>query len=168
MPYAKDVIIGVILLLWMAQRQLQPRPLSGRLLVWPVIVGLYAIYEAIQSPHVDPAGWISLIVTLLVSLAVGLVRGHLTRLYQENGQWMIAGSWKSLLFWLVTIPIRWGLRLVLVPLLGPGAALHGPASALPYLFAITGLLAGRAIAITLRHPDAVRQARMRLARRRSL
>ncbi|MCL6599241.1 MAG: hypothetical protein K6T81_10935 [Alicyclobacillus macrosporangiidus] len=168
MPYAKDVVIGVVLLVWVAQRQLRPRPLSSRLLVWPAILALYSLYEAAQSPHVNMAGWVALIVTLLVSLAVGLVRGYLTRLYQENGQWMIAGSWKSLLFWLVTIPIRWGLRLVLVPLLGPGAALHGPFSALPYLFSITGLLAGRVIGIALRHPDAIRQARMSPARGRRL
>lgn len=156
---AKDIILGIIILVVIIQRQLTPRPLSGRLMLLPLILGAYALYEAAGNSTVQFAGWVSLLLTLAMSLIVGLVRGRMTRLYQENGRWMIAGSWQSLLLWLVSIPIRYGLRFLLVPLLGEGAAFHGSSASLPYLFSITGLLLGRALMLYLRHPEAVRQAR---------
>ncbi|WP_067621446.1 hypothetical protein [Alicyclobacillus acidiphilus] len=166
MPIAKDIIIGAIILILIIRRQLTPRPLSGRLLVLPLILGAYALYEAASNPSIAWAGWVSLMLTLALSFLVGLIRGRIVRVYQENGVWMVAGSVKSLLLWLVSIPIRYGLRFALVPLLGAGAAFHGPSSSLPYLFSIAGLLLGRALMLTLRHPEAVRQARQNhLARR---
>ncbi|MDQ0191380.1 hypothetical protein JI721_06010 [Alicyclobacillus cycloheptanicus] len=156
--YARDIIIGIVLLGVLIQRQLTPRPLSGRLLLLPGILGVYAIYAAAGNAQVGLAGWISLLVTLVLSLVVGLIRGRLTHVYQENGRWMVAGSWKTLVFWLASIPIRYGVHFLLVPLLGPGAAFQGSTSTLPYLFSIAGLMLGRAAMLALRHPEAVRQA----------
>ncbi|MFD1678272.1 hypothetical protein [Alicyclobacillus fodiniaquatilis] len=159
MPTAQDVILGIVILLFVVKRQLSPRTLSGGLLFLPLILGAYALYEAAGDSMVQIAGWISLLLTLAMSFIVGLIRGRMTRIYQENGRWMIAGSWQSLLLWLVSIPIRYGLRFLLVPLLGEGAAFHGQTAPLPYLFSIAGLLLGRALILALRHPEAVRQAR---------
>ncbi|GEO27329.1 hypothetical protein AAC03nite_31140 [Alicyclobacillus acidoterrestris] len=159
MPMAKDIMLGIVILAIIVKRQLVPRPLSGRLLILPLIFSAYAFYETAGNSTVHLAGWVSLILTFLLSLIVGFIRGHLTRVYQENGQWMVAGSWKALLFWLLSIPIRYGLRFLLVPLLGAGAAFHGQSSSLPYLFSISGLLLGRACMLALRHPEAVREAR---------
>jgi hypothetical protein len=159
MPIAKEVILGIVILALVIQRQLVPRPLSGRLLVLPLILGAFSLYEAAGNPGVRLTGWVSLVLTMALSLVVGLIRGRMTRVYQENGHWMVSGSWKSLLFWLLSIPIRYGLRFLLVPLLGDGAAFHGQTSTLPYLFSISGLLLGRALMLALRHPEAVQQAR---------
>lgn len=96
MPIAKDVILGIIILALLVQRQLVPRPLSGRLLILPLILGAISLYEAVNNPGVYLASWISLALTMLLSLLVGLIRGRMTRVYQDNGRWMVAGSWKSL------------------------------------------------------------------------
>lgn len=164
----KDIIVGGIILVLLIRRQLVSRPLSGKLLSLPLILGGYAFYSAANNSQVQIVGWVSLLVTMALSLVVGLIRGRMTQVYQENGRWMVAGSWKSLLLWLCSIPIRYGLRYLLVPLLGEGAAFHGQMSSLPYLFSISGLLIGRALILTLRHPEAVRQARQdHLAARRA-
>ncbi|WDL97610.1 hypothetical protein [Alicyclobacillus sp. ALC3] len=160
MPMAKDIFIGIIILAILVQRQLVPRPLSGRLLVLPVILALYSLYEAVGQPSIQLTGWISLILTFLLSFIVGLIRGRMTRVYQENGLWMVSGSWWILLFWLLSIPIRYGLSFLLVPLLGAGAAFHGSLTTIPILFSVCGLVLGRAVLLTLRHPVAVREARM--------
>lgn len=139
---AKDIILGIVILAIIVQRQLVPRPLSGRLLILPLLFSAYAFYEAAGNSTVQLAGWVSLILTLLLSLIVGFIRGHMTRVYKENGQWMVAGSWKALLFWLLSIPIRYGLRFLLVPLLVPAQPFTANRAHCPICFPFPGFYSG--------------------------
>ncbi|MCZ8514317.1 hypothetical protein O9H85_18170 [Paenibacillus filicis] len=82
---AKDIILGIIILVLVAQRQLKPRPLSGRLLLLPLILGAYALYAAAGNPTVQIPGWISLLLTVVLSFFVGLIRGRVTRVKMVVG-----------------------------------------------------------------------------------
>lgn len=148
------VWIGLLVHVVMLKRQIEPRPMRKSLSALPVLLLAFAIYLAAQA-SVQTGEGLSLLLTALMGAGVGILQGKFTRVYQANGTWMMAGSIVSLALWLLSVPIRYGVRIGFVQVFGFHVALTGQYAYVPFLFSLAGILLGRALYLIFRYPNEV-------------
>ncbi|MEC0370311.1 hypothetical protein [Paenibacillus chibensis] len=149
--------IGVLVILILAARQLNAKPMKRSLFVLPIIMFGYGLYFCASS-GVQTGEAVSLAIMTVMSLAVGFVQGHLTRVYQHNEVWMIAGSWLSVAVWLFSLPIRFIVKYGFIHLFNIPVVLTGDRMFVPFLFAVARIVLGRAIYFAVKYPDEFMEA----------
>lgn len=154
MSAASMIILVLVILLMMVRRQLTPRPLTVRLLYVPLILLFLAVYQAGDFPKLGMLNWVSFIVSLALGLVAGLVAGNFTKVFEQNGQWMVVGSLLTLGIWVLSVPFRFGVRLVMNVLFHV-PALPQKAEFIPYLFSIAGILLGQILMVLFKNPSHV-------------
>jgi hypothetical protein len=94
---------------WSLYRQLQVHPVTGASLVrLPIILGIVGAVVAGSSlfgllrPPLLPFTLLSLI----VGVAAGILRGFQVRTWQQAAQWFTQGTWLTVAIWLVMIAIK--------------------------------------------------------------
>jgi hypothetical protein len=146
-----NIFLALLILVLLIKRQIQPRPIKSSLYIFPIILLLYGSYLA-SDAGVKTLEGISLGLSVFLGLLVGLVQGRFTRVFQQNGIWMVAGSFLSLSVWLLSIPIRFLIKMSFILVLHIPVHLTGEYSFVPYLFSLAGIIGGRAIYLAIKYP----------------
>lgn len=148
----KNVVIGLLIFIVVIRMQLRSRQLSARQFVLPLLVLLFGMYAAAGIEGIATGDWVVLFTGFIVSVAAGMVQGRFVRVFQEGGIWYIAGSLASIGMWLVSIPIRYGLKWGMSSLIATPELFSGDHFMIPFLFSIAGLMLGRIVMVSIRYP----------------
>jgi len=146
-----NIFLALLILVLLIKRQLEPRPIKSSLYTFPIILLLYGSYLA-SAAGIKPLEGIALGLGVLLGIIVGLIQGRFTKVFQQNGIWMVAGSFWSLAVWLLSIPIRFLIKMSFIQILHIPVHLTGEYTFVPYLFSLAGIIAGRAIYLALKYP----------------
>ncbi|KEO83849.1 DUF1453 family protein [Tumebacillus flagellatus] len=150
----KTLVIALLIFLVVIRAQLRSRQLSARQFFLPLLVLLFGMYTAASIPGIAVGDWVTLFVGTVLGLIVGMIQGKFVRVFQEGGVWYIAGSIASVGLWLVSIPIRYGLKYGMSALIATPDLFSFDSNnfMVPFLFSIAGLMLGRIIMVCLRYP----------------
>ncbi|MHB8618007.1 MAG: hypothetical protein ACYDAG_00290 [Chloroflexota bacterium] len=133
---------------------------ARQLWIVPVILFFLAVGNAPGSMLLDGRLLAATMLSIALGLMVGAFRGWTTTLFRDaNGVLWQKGSPATAGIYLATIPVRFGLRYLLLG--GAALAVAGTGSkeaAFSYLVMALALFAGRSAAIILRHPDVLDDA----------
>ncbi|NQX66136.1 DUF1453 family protein [Paenibacillus alba] len=149
------IVLAVIFL--MVRRQLGTRTVSRRMVILPLILLVYGFYMASSISGMDAGGWLLLILGAVIGFPIGIWQGILTKVFREGGVWMTKGSPIGLAVWLLSIPVRYGLRFGLAYVIPTHASFTGGNASIPFLFAIAGIVLGRLVGICMKHPQVTQQ-----------
>jgi hypothetical protein len=163
------ILLALAILLVLISNHLKPKPLKRSLFTMPVILLIYAVYLA-SDAHVQSGEAISLAISLILGGVVGMIQGKIVKVYQEHGVWWVAGSFVTLLIWLISIPIRLIVKYGYIQLLHVPTVLTGKLAYVPFLFSLAGILIGKVFILSLRYPKQMKAAandEYRTSRRRA-
>jgi hypothetical protein len=146
-----NIFLALLILVFFIKRQIVPRPIKSSLYTLPIILLLYGSYLA-SKVGIEIMEGVSLGLAFLLGIIVGLIQGRFTQVFQQNGIWMVAGSLWSLGVWLLSIPIRFLIKMSFIQVLHTPVHLTGEYSFVPYLFSLAGIIAGRAIYLAIKYP----------------
>jgi hypothetical protein len=151
------LFIGFLLLIMLMLRQFRPRPIKRSLFTLPLLLLAYGIYVSSQA-GVEVGEGAALLLVTLMGLAVGLVQGRFTRVFEMDGVWMASGSVASVAIWLLSIPIRYVVKLGFIMLFDIPVHLTGAGAFVPFLFSLAGIVLGRAVYLAAKHPEEMTKA----------
>lgn len=151
------IFLAILILILLVNRQLKPRPIKGSMLLLPLLLMLYVSYLAYQA-GIEGGEAISLLLTTVMGIGVGWLQGRYTSVYQHNGIWMTVGSIKSILVWLLSIPIRLIVKYGFVEMLSIKIHLVDEFTYLPLLLSLSAIVLGRSLYLTFRYPVEFREA----------
>ncbi|PWK08442.1 hypothetical protein [Tumebacillus permanentifrigoris] len=148
----QNVVIGLAIFIIVIRAQLRSRQLSSRQFFLPLLVLLFGMYSAASISGIAVGDWIVLFTATLLGVAAGLVQGKYVRVYQEGNTWFVAGSLASIGLWLLSIPIRYGVKYGMSALIATPELFSGDHFMIPFLFSIAGLMLGRIAMVCIRYP----------------
>jgi len=147
-----NLLIGALILLIMIRSQLGAKPLKRTAYTLPLLLLLFAVYAS-QQANVQAGEGVAMSICVALGAVVGLIQGRLIHVYSENGIWWTQGSWLTLLIWLTSVPIRFGVKYGIMELFDIPAQLTGTNAYVPFLYSIAGILLGKAVMLTIRYPN---------------
>lgn len=151
-------IIGLLILFFVVRRQLQARPIKSDLFLLPVLLLFYGAYAASQA-SVGIGESISLALGLAMGLAIGWAQGFFTSVYRINGIWMEQGTPLSLAIWLLSVPVRFLIKLAFVDVFHISVHLTGSSGVMvPLLVSFAGILFGKAMYLINRYKEQTKEA----------
>ncbi|NIK79159.1 hypothetical protein FHS15_004317 [Paenibacillus castaneae] len=151
------IFIAILILILLVNRQLKPRPIKGNVFFLPLLLILFASYQAYQA-GVEGGEGISLLLGAGMGLGVGWLQGRFTAVYQKNGIWMTVGSIWSIAIWLLSVPIRLIIKYGFVELMHINVHLTGEYAFAPILLSLGAIVLGRALYLISRYPLPLREA----------
>jgi len=146
------IFLALLILVLLIKRQIEPKPIKSSLYILPIILLLYGSYLA-SDAGIKTLEGISLGLGVFLGIIVGLIQGRFTHVFQQNGIWMVAGSFLSLSVWFLSIPIRYLIKMGFIQVLHIHVHLTGEYSFVPYLFSLAGIIAGRSIYLAIKYPN---------------
>lgn len=105
------LVVAVVAVLVIARR-LAGQPLQARrLFLMPLIMLAIGVYEVVRAGSAVSAElWLSIVVTGVLSVALGMVRGGTLRLYERDGAVWQRYTWLTFVVWGVSFAVRFGVR----------------------------------------------------------
>lgn len=147
-----ELIFALVLLLYMATRQLTARPVKRNLYTLPILGLGYGAFVA-YGQGAQGAENIALLILIVLGIAAGWMQGRYIRVFERNGVWMIAGSTASVAIWLLSLPLRAAVHFGFEALCGIQPVLTGSYAFVPFLLSIAGMMLGRALRLTALYPE---------------
>lgn len=128
-----------------------------RLWLLPLIVGFFVLSNVPGDLFRNDRTLLATLLSLVLGVATGVYQGYAMTVFRgPDGSYWQKGSLKAVLVLLLTLPLRFGIRIVLigVPIAGSAASLASN-SDLVFGLLITGfaVVAARAATLTLRYPE---------------
>ena len=132
------------------------RSFSGwKLWLIPLILGYFAVENLPADLTSDGHEIESVLLSAALGLVNGIFQGYFITLYRGQDQRLYQkGSWTAALVLLLTMPIRLGIRYLIVGVPSPSSA--GEDFLFVYLVMFFCVLIGRGVTVVARHPWVVR------------
>jgi len=110
-PMVQSVLITAAVVYFIV-RQVTPRPPSRlRLYILPILA-IYEAYQSLPRPEVPKIQLLECLLSILVAIVFGFLQARYTKVYQENGVWLLRGDWRYLVTWLLLLVgrllVAWG------------------------------------------------------------
>lgn len=98
-------IISIIVAAFLVRNHFKQQEISFKMLVPGLILAFVFLCLTMKYPSfkADAAG---LILRFLLGLAIGVLQGHLAKVFQADDRIVSAGTKVGLAFWLIFIPVR--------------------------------------------------------------
>ncbi|MFD4671499.1 DUF1453 domain-containing protein [Lentzea sp. NPDC058450] len=106
---AEIVLIAAAIIYVMARRLMGEPAVGKRLLLLPVILGLIGLTQT------TPNGLGFLLVSVVLSVAFGVLRGLTIRTYEQNGIVMLRYTAMTVVLWVASIAARFAVGFALAP-----------------------------------------------------
>ncbi|WP_031469094.1 DUF1453 family protein [Sciscionella sediminilitoris] len=121
-----DIVLGLVvvaLVVLMIVRRTRGVPVSARrLLIVPLVLLVVGVQQISGDLHVmSRLDWLLALAFAVVSLGAGVLRGVLSRLYEQEGRAWMRYTWVTVCVWLALIPLRVGM-VVLANVFGASVA----------------------------------------------
>jgi membrane protein CcdC involved in cytochrome C biogenesis len=107
-----SVLVVAALAVLMIVRRLAGQPVQAkRLFLLPLIMLAVGGYEVVKSGSgVSASLWLSIVVTGVLSVVLGMARGATLRLYERDGALWQRYTWVTFVVWGVSFVVRFGVR----------------------------------------------------------
>lgn len=107
-----NVGIGVLVLLFILFRQVQPRAVREdsrpTLLIVLGVVGIVDLGSFVKANPVNATGIAMLAASLVAAAVFGVARAYTVRLWRDGGVLYRQGNWLTVVLWLVAIGVHFG------------------------------------------------------------
>jgi hypothetical protein len=149
-------IFGLFFVL-LVNRQLKPRPIKRNVLVLPLLLIFYAIYNALEA-GIEIGESASLLLGAALGVVVGWIQGRFSTVYKQNGIWMTVGSIWTVAIWLLSVPIRLLVKYGFVELLDIKVLLIDEYAFVPLLLSLGAIVFGRGLYLFFHYPSEFNEA----------
>lgn len=154
MPALNNIIVGLLVLVLVLSRQLQPRTVKEErpfaLMAVLAALGMWQLADYAGGRTIPASAWALLILSLAVGAGLGAVRGQLIHVWRDNGTLMRQGNGLTVALWLVAV----GLHIAVDGLIGLTAP-HADSLASVSLLLYLAIALGAQRLVTLRRAAAV-------------
>jgi hypothetical protein len=106
------VLVVAVFAVLMVVRRLTGQPVQAkRLFLVPLIMLAVGVYEVVENGSGVPASlWLSIVVTGVLSVGLGMARGATLKLYERDGALWQKYTWVTFAVWAVSFAVRFGVR----------------------------------------------------------
>lgn len=105
-----NLLIGLAVLAWLINRQLQVRSLKdrsrGTILLVLGIYGAFSTYQVIRGSHLASGALGVLLGSFVVGGALGAIRAATVKLWSQDGQILRQGTWLTATLWVVAFGLH--------------------------------------------------------------
>jgi hypothetical protein len=107
------ILIGVVIVVFIAFRQLQVRPVrTDRGIVIALVVLVIGVYDAgifLGNHRVSADGIGFLVASLAGAVVFGLLRAFSMRVWNAAGRLVVQGTWLTIVLWVISIGVHFGI-----------------------------------------------------------